>query len=105
MKINGACHCGAIAFEADIDPSRVVVCHCTDCQVLSGAPLRAIVSTPIEQFSLLRGEPKRYVKVAQSGNGGRNCSARTAARRCGAPRQRTRPRWSSAWAASSSGIS
>lgn len=68
MKITGACHCGAIAFAADIDPSRVVVCHCTDCQVLSGAPLRAIIPTPIENFSLLRGEPKTYVKVAQSGN-------------------------------------
>ncbi|RZJ10567.1 MAG: GFA family protein [Rubrivivax sp.] len=68
MKINGACHCGAIAFEAEIDPSRAVACHCTDCQVLSGAPLRAVVPTPIEQFSLLRGTPTSYVKVAQSGN-------------------------------------
>ncbi|MFT7772534.1 GFA family protein [Roseateles sp.] len=68
MKINGACHCGAIAFTAEIDPSRVVVCHCTDCQVLSGAPLRAGIPTPIEQFTLLRGTPKSYVKVAQSGN-------------------------------------
>jgi len=64
----GSCHCGAIPFEAEIDPARVVVCHCTDCQVLSGAPLRAVVPTPIEKFSLLRGEPKSYVKVAQSGN-------------------------------------
>ncbi|MFG6433328.1 GFA family protein [Roseateles sp. LYH14W] len=68
MKINGACHCGAIAFEAEIDPSRVVVCHCTDCQVMSGAPMRAIVPAPVGQFSLLRGEPKSYIKVAQSGN-------------------------------------
>ncbi len=68
MKINGACHCGAIAFTAEIDPSRVVVCHCTDCQVLSGAPFRAGVPAPIEQFTLLRGSPKTYVKVAQSGN-------------------------------------
>jgi hypothetical protein len=67
MKINGACHCGAIAFEAEIDPTRVVVCHCNDCQVMSGAPLRAVVSTPIEKLSLLRGSPKSYVKVAQSG--------------------------------------
>lgn len=68
MNITGACHCGAIAFAAEIDPARVVVCHCTDCQVMSGAPLRAIVSTPVEQFSVLRGSPRQYVKVAQSGN-------------------------------------
>lgn len=68
MEINGACHCGAIAFAAEIDPARVVVCHCTDCQTLSGAPFRAVISTPIDKFSLLKGSPKSYVKVAQSGN-------------------------------------
>lgn len=67
MKINGACHCGAISFTAEIDPSRVVVCHCTDCQVLSGSPFRAVVATPVGQLAL-RGTPKSYVKVAESGN-------------------------------------
>ena len=66
MYINGACHCGAITFTADIDPSRVMVCHCTDCQVLSGSPFRAVVATPIAKFSM-KGTPKKYVKVAQSG--------------------------------------
>ena len=67
MHIDGACHCGRITFSADIDPSRVMVCHCADCQVLSGAPFRAVVAAPIETF-VLQGEPKRYVKVADSGN-------------------------------------
>ena len=67
MQIDGACHCGRIRFSADIDPSRVMVCHCEDCQVLSGAPFRAVVAAPIETF-VLHGEPKHYVKVAASGN-------------------------------------
>ncbi len=67
MQIEGACHCGMIAFTAEIDASRVMVCHCSDCQVLSGAPFRAVVAAPIETF-VLRGHPKSYVKVAQSGN-------------------------------------
>lgn len=67
MHINGACHCGAISFSAEIDPSRVMICHCSDCQVLSGAPLRAVVAAPIASF-VLRGQPKTYVKLAQSGN-------------------------------------
>lgn len=67
MKIHGACHCGAISFTAEVDPARVVVCHCSDCQTLSGAPFRAIVPAPAAQFSL-RGTPKRYIKVAASGN-------------------------------------
>jgi hypothetical protein len=67
MKIDGACHCGSISFTAEIDPSRVIVCHCTDCQVLSGSPFRAIVPAPIDTF-VMRGHPKRYIKTAQSGN-------------------------------------
>lgn len=67
MHINGGCHCGKITFTAEIDPSRVMVCHCTDCQVLSGAPFRAVVAVPIGKFKL-QGTPKSYVKVAQSGN-------------------------------------
>jgi hypothetical protein len=67
MRINGSCHCGSVSFVADIDPNRVLACHCTDCQTLSGAPFRAVVTVPIEQFSL-SGAPKAYIKVADSGN-------------------------------------
>jgi len=67
MRIDGACHCGEISFTAEVDPTRVVVCHCTDCQTMSGAPCRAVVPARIENF-VLRGEPRQYVKIAQSGN-------------------------------------
>ena len=67
MQIDGACHCGLVSFTAQVDPSRVMVCHCADCQVLSGAPFRAVVTAPMESF-VLRGQTKSYVKVAQSGN-------------------------------------
>lgn len=67
MKIDGSCHCGRISFTAEIDPERVAVCHCTDCQVLSGSPFRVSVPAPVDRF-VLHGEPKRYVKLAQSGN-------------------------------------
>jgi hypothetical protein len=67
MQIDGACHCGRISFTAQIDPTRVMVCHCDDCQVLSGAPFRAVVAAPYDTL-VLRGEPKSYVKVAASGN-------------------------------------
>ena len=67
MQITGRCHCGAISFTATIDPARVMVCHCSDCQVLSGAPFRAVVAVPMERFEL-QGTPASYVKVADSGN-------------------------------------
>jgi hypothetical protein len=67
MKIDGACHCGRVQFTALIDPERVMTCHCNDCQVLSGAPFRAVVAARIDQFEQ-QGTVKQYVKVAQSGN-------------------------------------
>jgi hypothetical protein len=67
MHVDGACHCGAIAYEAEVEPSAVGICHCTDCQTLTGSPYRVSVPVPFEQFRLLRGEPKRYVKTADSG--------------------------------------
>ena len=67
MQITGRCHCGSISFAAEIDPTQVLLCHCTDCQVLSGAPFRAIVSAPMASF-VLRGSPRCYLKTAASGN-------------------------------------
>ncbi len=68
MKVHGTCHCSAIAYEAVVDPARAVVCHCVDCQVLSGAPFRASAPAKAEDFKLLRGVPTVYVKTAESGN-------------------------------------
>jgi hypothetical protein len=45
----------------------VIICHCTDCQGISGAPYRASVPVKCENFKL-RGDPKTYVKTADSGN-------------------------------------
>jgi hypothetical protein len=68
MRIDGACHCGAISFEADVDPAMVGVCHCTDCQALSGSAFTVFVRVPKAAFRLTRGAPKIYVKTAESGN-------------------------------------
>ena len=67
MHVDGQCHCGRIHFEADIDPLAVTVCHCTDCQALTGSPYRvtAICSGSKVHIS---GEPRIYAKA---GDGGR----------------------------------
>ena len=68
MKIEGACHCGNIRYEAEVDPAKVVICHCTDCQSLSGTAFRTVVPTEAGTFRLLAGAPKVYVKTGESGN-------------------------------------
>ena len=68
MKITGGCHCGKITYEADIDPGNVIVCHCTDCQILSGSAFRSVALSEYDAFTFLTGEPKIYVKIGDSGN-------------------------------------
>jgi hypothetical protein len=67
MKIDGACHCGYIAYEAEIDLKNIGLCHCTDCQTLSGSSFRTIAFTNEGTFELLSGELKIYVKTGESG--------------------------------------
>jgi len=68
MKITGECHCGKIKYEAEIDLDRVVICHCTDCQILSGTAFRTVAFSKNNAFSLISGVPKIYIKIGDSGN-------------------------------------
>lgn len=81
MKVTGSCHCGQITYEAEVDPERVSVCNCTDCQVLTGAAFRVSVPAPAASFRLLTGQPKVYVKTADSGARRRHSFCQN----CGAP--------------------
>lgn len=67
QTLHGVCHCGAISLTAEVDAPNVLACHCTDCRTISGAPFRAIVAVPAEHLTVT-GQPKEYVKVADSGN-------------------------------------
>jgi hypothetical protein len=68
MKIDGQCFCGQITYEAEVDPGRVAICHCTDCQMHSATAYGVVVGIDIDAFRLLSGTLKTYVKVADSGN-------------------------------------
>ena len=68
MKVQGSCHCGMLSYEAEIDPDKVGMCHCTDCQQLTGSAFSTFVPVPKDAFRLRSGRPKLYVKTAESGN-------------------------------------
>jgi hypothetical protein len=67
MKVEGRCHCGEITYEAVVDPGRVALCHCADCQMLTGSAYRVTVPASAGTFVLRTGLPKTYVKTAESG--------------------------------------
>ena len=87
MKVDGACHCGAIRIEGEADPAQVTICHCTDCQTGSGSAFR--VSVPVAGKTLkMTGQPATYLKkTADSGNPRLQAFCAT----CGTPLYSTTP--------------
>ena len=67
MDIDGACLCGQFAYEAKIDPARVIICHCTDCQTHSASVYRYGALVAAADFKATRGVLKHFDKTAESG--------------------------------------
>ncbi|MEA2984496.1 MAG: hypothetical protein QOD94_750 [Alphaproteobacteria bacterium] len=87
MKIDGKCLCGAITIEAEADPEKTTVCHCTDCQSGTGSAFRVSVPVPGESFKMT-GKPAIYVRTtAESGNPRAQAFCPT----CGSPLYATSP--------------
>jgi hypothetical protein len=68
MRINGRCHCGKITFEAEVEAGTARLCHCSDCQTMTGSAFRANIQAPAASFVLRGDQPTIYVKTADSGN-------------------------------------
>ena len=72
MKVHGSCHCGAIRFEADADPAKAGVCHCTDCQSLTGSAFALSDDEQPRSNDVLTAStihPLRATRPALSGRG------------------------------------
>ena len=66
MHTTGACYCGAIEWEAEIDENAVGICHCRDCQIFSSSAFRMSGGNPTA-FKFTKGTPKYFDKLADSG--------------------------------------
>lgn len=87
MRIDGACACGAIKIEGEVDPQTAQVCHCTDCQTGTGSAFRVSIPVPGASFKMT-GEPTIFVKTtAESGNPRAQAFCPT----CGSPIYSTSP--------------
>jgi len=68
MEVQGSCHCGRVKYEALVDPARTAICHCTDCQNLTGSAYRVSVPAIEGSFRITSGQPSVYVKRGDSGS-------------------------------------
>ncbi|MBF7731170.1 GFA family protein [Pseudomonas sp. N040] len=66
MHVTGACLCGAVTFSAEVDESRVLICHCTDCQIQASAPFRIGALVQRDTFKM-EGKIHEYCKIGTSG--------------------------------------
>lgn len=67
LKIDGQCHCGFVAYEAEIDADNVVICHCTDCQRLTGSPFRVTAFAATRDVKLTANAPRVYTRKGDNG--------------------------------------
>ena len=52
----GACNCGEIAFELDLTPTDIYICHCSICRRATGSNGVAVIVVDNQQFRWTRGE-------------------------------------------------
>ena len=86
MRIDGGCHCGFITYEGEADVEKAQICHCTDCQALTGTAFRFAVPVSSSSFKI-SGQPTIYVKTGESGNKREHAFCP----RCGSPIYATSP--------------
>jgi hypothetical protein len=66
--LNGSCLCGAIHYEIKQALHSIVVCHCKNCQKVSGSGASHNAIIPVEAFHMLSGKTKCFRDTAESGN-------------------------------------
>lgn len=68
--INGACQCKKTTFEIEHETSYkppVMICHCTDCQRLSGGFSTYNISFPLSSITWTGLDPGKYEQAGDSG--------------------------------------
>ncbi|KIW09071.1 uncharacterized protein PV09_00019 [Verruconis gallopava] len=61
MVVTGSCACGALKYQIDAEPPfKKALCHCGNCQKLSGTSYTTNVLVPRTSFKLLSGTPKDW---------------------------------------------
>lgn len=54
----GQCNCGAVAFETDIEPTDIYICHCSICRRFTGSNGIAVVVVDNSAFRWVRGKDR-----------------------------------------------
>ena len=65
---SGGCLCGAVRYEVSAEPVAFMLCHCRDCQYISGGEPAAVVVVPTPSVAVVKGDLKGHTVTGESGN-------------------------------------
>jgi hypothetical protein len=69
----GGCACGAVRYRLFEDPLELHVCHCTDCQTITGSAFVMSMTTHRRSIEIVRGE-RTLVSFKNPGGINRRCA-------------------------------
>jgi hypothetical protein len=64
--ITGGCHCGAVRYEIQGEPSWAGFCHCRNCQRITGTGHACYMGVPRDRITI-RGGTRAYPITLASG--------------------------------------
>jgi len=67
MTTTGGCLCGAIRYEVSAPPLFQGVCHCRDCQYVSGGAPANVMVVPKTAITVIKGQTRTYWVTGDSG--------------------------------------
>lgn len=62
MKFEGGCYCGSLRYEAVGEPMMKALCHCRECQYITGGGPNTFMAMPIDGFRYTSGTPKQFAR-------------------------------------------
>ena len=66
-NISGRCVCGEIKYTVTVESQFTLICHCKQCQRITGSGHAAQFAVPVEE-TVIEGELRFYEQKAESGN-------------------------------------
>ena len=66
-QYEGQCHCGQIAWTAEIREEKHILCHCGACKLMGGGEFTLNQIIPKDNFKLTKGELRVYTYKGDSG--------------------------------------
>lgn len=70
--LTGECYCRAVGYEVADDFSYALICHCKDCQRVTGSAFKPLAGIDAARFRVVRGE-EHIRRFGDGGNYNAHC--------------------------------